>query len=364
MINFLTDYIMKKPAGKITYADYIYQTLYHPQFGYYMKEKCKIGREGDFITSSNVSDIYGQAIAKWFFKQVNLYHLPASICEIGAGTGRFAKSFIEEWNKQSSEPIHYYILEESPYHRKLQQELLTFNENIKQIANLNEIAPFHGLIFSNELFDAFPVHVIEKHSDKLMEVMVTVEDGQIVETMVPVENEEILLFIDESGLTLKDKQRIEIPLQMESMITGMAKALDKGMVLTVDYGYSNEEWLEPGRMDGSLRGYYKHQQINNILEHPGEMDITSHVHFDSLIRFGNQKGLEFIKKWRQDEFLLTTGILEDLQDHYDPDPFSPISKRNRAIRSLIMPSGMSYSFHVILQTKGIEKVELSSFERI
>lgn len=362
MLNFIIDYIKKNPSGRITYADYIHQALYHPQFGYYMKEKSKIGREGDFITSSNVSDIYGQALAKWFFKQVNSYQFPPSICEIGAGTGRFAKAFIEEWNKQTSEPIHYFILEESPYHRELQQELLAFNENIKQIDNLIEVAPFHGLIFSNELFDAFPVHVIEKRGNKLMEVMVTIENDQLAETMVPLNNEEIFSFIEESGLTLKEKQRIEIPLQMEAMVTGISKALAKGMVLTVDYGYSNEEWLEPERMDGSLRGYYKHQQINNILEHPGKMDITSHVHFDSLIRLGNQYGLEFIKKWRQDEFLLTTGILEDLQDHYDPNPFSPVSKRNRAIRSLIMPTGMSSAFHVILQKKGMGKGELTSVE--
>ncbi|MFC0415671.1 class I SAM-dependent methyltransferase [Cytobacillus solani] len=353
MINYLKDYILKSPSQKITYADYIMQTLYHLQYGYYMNDKRKIGREGDFITTSNISDIYGRSIAKWFYRKAIELNLPFSICEIGAGTGRFAKAFIDEWKTISAEPIQYYILEESPYHRKLQQEELILDENTKQISCLEEITPFEGLIFSNELFDAFPVHVIENQDGQLLEVMVAVKDDMLIESFVPLKNEEIKSFLERSGLKLNDQQRIEIPLQLESMMTSMANTLQRGLVLTVDYGYTNEEWMEPSRRNGSLRGYYKHQQMNNILEHPGEMDITSHVHFDALIKKGNQLGLMYVHKWRQDEFLLAAGILEELQENYDPNPFSAISKRNRAIRSLIIPGGMSSFFHVILQQKGV-----------
>ncbi|WNS74286.1 SAM-dependent methyltransferase [Bacillus sp. DTU_2020_1000418_1_SI_GHA_SEK_038] len=354
MISFLKKFILNHPLKRITYADYIEMALYHPEFGYYMRDKEKIGRTGDFITTSNISDIYGRSIAKWYFKQMTQLKLAPAICEIGAGTGRFAKAFIDEWNHLSSVPIHYYILEASPYHRKVQQDVLDFNDYVKQIESLDEINPFEGLIFSNELYDALPVHVVENHSGQLMELMVGLNDDQFVEIAVPLENEKIMNFIKSSGLKLKNNQRIEIPLLMEEIIGSIATALSKGLVLTVDYGYTNEEWLEQGRRDGSLRGYYQHQQFNHVLVHPGEMDITSHVHFDSLIRIGDQLGLAFQQKWRQDEFLLETGILDDLQNHYDPDPFSEVSKRNRAIRSLIMPSGISGSFHVILQKKGIK----------
>ncbi|WP_102274576.1 class I SAM-dependent methyltransferase [Cytobacillus massiliigabonensis] len=353
MINYLKEYIQKNPFGKITFADYIMQALYHPQYGYYMNDKRKIGREGDFITTSNISDIYGRSIAKWFYRKATELDLPFSICEIGAGTGRFAKAFIDEWKMISAKPIQYFILEESPYHRKLQQEELIFDENIKQIASLEEISPFDGLIFSNELFDAFPVHVIENQAGQLQEVMISVKDDLLVESLEPLNNEEIKSFLERSGLKLNNQQRIEIPLQMESMIISMSKTIQRGLVLTVDYGYTNEEWLEPARRNGSLRGYFKHQQINNILERPGEMDITSHIHIDAFIKIGNQLGLKHENTWRQDEFLLAAGILEELQENYDPNPFSDISKRNRAIRSLIIPGGISSSFHVILQQKGV-----------
>ncbi|KAB2338508.1 SAM-dependent methyltransferase [Cytobacillus depressus] len=352
MINLLKEFIMGHPLKRITYAEYMELVLYHPQYGYYMREKDKVGRKGDFITSSNIGDIYGKALAKWYFKEKNERKLPPAICEIGGGTGRFAKAFIDEWNRIGEEPIQYVLLETSPYHRKLQQEELKSYDFVKQIDDLEEIFPFEGLIFSNELFDAFPVHIIENHDGQFMEVMITIQNDQLAETIVPLNNRQISTYLAESGLKLKNKQRIEIPLSMGDMLYRMSKALSRGLVLTVDYGYTNEEWTELGRSKGSLRGYYKHQQMNNVLLHPGEMDLTSHVHFDSLIRIGKENGLNFESNWRQDEFLLTTGILEDLQDHYDPDPFSEVSKRNRAIRSLIMPSGMSASFHVFLQKKG------------
>lgn len=353
MLNLLINYIENTPQKMISYADYIQQALYHSEYGYYMKDAEKIGPGGDFITTSNVSDIYGRTISKWFHQMAGKYKLPFHVCEIGGGNGRFAKAFLDEWNLNADERIHYYIFETSPYHRKLQKEQIVFSEHIRQIDSWNEIAPFCGLIFSNELFDALPVHVVENVNDQLHEIMVTIKDGKLAETAVPLTNRDISLFLEESGLSLSNGQRIEIPLQMEQMIKSISAVLDKGFVLTADYGYTDEEWQEPMRRDGSLRGYYRHSLINNVLEHPGEMDITSHIHFDSLIRLGEKEGLNFHFMMRQDEFLLSAGILQELENHYDPNPFSPVSKRNRAIRSLITPSGMSAAFHLILQGKKI-----------
>ncbi|WP_371932003.1 SAM-dependent methyltransferase [Mesobacillus subterraneus] len=93
---------------------------------------------------------------------------------------------------------------------------------------------------------------------------------------------------------------------------------------------------------------------HDVLQHPGEMDITSHVHFDVLKLIGEKYSLNFMQKMRQDEFLLAAGILEELADHNDPNPFSAESKRNRAIRSLILPGGISQSFDVVVQTKGLD----------
>ena len=88
MITVLKDIILHSPAQLITYADYINAALYHPKLGYYMNDKQKIGREGDFITTSNVSDIFGRTCAKWFAHVVQKTLLPHVFCEVGAGNGR------------------------------------------------------------------------------------------------------------------------------------------------------------------------------------------------------------------------------------------------------------------------------------
>jgi SAM-dependent MidA family methyltransferase len=354
MITYLQKLISTSPTKLITYADYMNAVLYHPEQGYYMKDKAKIGRQGDFITTSNISDLYGKMTARWFLHSCLKTGLDAVFCEIGAGNGRFAHAFLQEWYKSAQSPITYIIVETSPYHRKLQTELLAPDFSVIQVASLEEVESFEGTVFSNELFDALPVHVIEQVNGQLFEVMIGCEDEKLFEVLVPNTNEDIFAFLQESGITLIDHQRLEIPLLMEKMLKQMSRALKKGVVVTADYGYTNEEWKLPARKQGSLRGFYQHKMINDVLEHPGEMDITTHIHFDWLIKKGEELNLKFITKLRQDQFLLKTGILKELENHYDPNPFSEVSKRNRAIRSLIMPAGISSYFSIVIQHKNLE----------
>jgi SAM-dependent MidA family methyltransferase len=351
MLSYLKSLILNSQTNLISYADYMEAVLYHPQLGYYMKSKQKIGRQGDFITTSNISDIYGRIIAKWFAGICRQKNLEPVFCEIGAGNGRFANAFLQEWEESIQTPLTYIIVESSPYHLHLQHELIKPRFAITQVSSLEELIPFEGMVFSNELFDALPVHVIEKEAGQLYEVMVGINKDSLYEVKVPLINPSIYSFLEETGLVLKDQQRMEVPLLMAGMVQDISRVLKKGLVVTADYGYTNEDWTHPARRKGSLRGYYQHKMIENILEHPGEMDLTTHIHFDWLIEKGEQAGLNFHSKLRQDEFLLKAGILKELENHYDPNPFSEVSKRNRAIRSLIMPSGISSFFHIIIQQK-------------
>ncbi|KIY22310.1 MULTISPECIES: class I SAM-dependent methyltransferase [Mesobacillus] len=363
MKEIIKEVIEASPKKMITYADYMQLALYYPKKGYYMTQRQKIGKGGDFYTTSNVSDVFGKLIGKWYARKYDELELPPAICEIGAGSGRFAKAFIEGWQEQSTKTLSYYMIEKSPYHRSLQNGELAGLENVNIIHSdtLAETKMEQGLIFSNELFDAFPVHVVEKRDGVVHEVFVTSENDQLKEMKIPVSDERIRAFLDDQQLMLAEGQRIEIPLAMEPFIESIAKCLQKGILITADYGYTKEEWMHPSRRRGSLRGYFNHQQYDEILLYPGEMDLTSHVHFDALKDFGEVYGLEFVQKMRQDEFLIAAGILEELLPHQDPNPFSEASKRNRAIRSLILPGGISQSFDVVIQKKGMGKQVLKLF---
>jgi SAM-dependent MidA family methyltransferase len=350
MLTLIIEKIKQSEEKLISYAEYIELVLYHPTLGYYMKDVQKIGKNGDFITTSNISTIFGRILAKWFYKQVIENKLSPAVCEIGAGNGRFASAFLNTWREITDTPITYYIVETSPYHRQLQTDYLPVGKEVTHISQLSELAFFNGLIFSNELFDALPVNVVEMRQGALHEIMIGWNGKELFEQLVPLENSKVKAYVEEQELHLEENQRIEIPIKMAEMLKNIADTLAKGLVVTFDYGYTKREWQDPARRSGSLRGYYKHQMMTNVLMHPGDMDITHHIHFDALISIGEEFGLQFLVKKRQDEFLLMAGILEELEENYDPNPFSEKSKQNRAIRSLVLP-GMSSLFHVIIQKK-------------
>jgi len=361
MLDIVKEVIQSSLNKQITYEKFMNTVLYHEDKGYYMKDQVKVGKNGDFITSSNISTIFGKLFATLFHKLITHEKIPPYICEIGGGNGRFAKAVLEELQESYNDTyqqITYIIIETSPYHRSLQKDILPVGKKVIQYQSLQEAKRdfpiFHGIVFSNELFDAFPVRVIEKKGHAIYEVNITLtEEEKLTEVLTPLTDERIKEYLATNKIVLSNGQRFEIPLQMLSYLEDLSNFFGNVVVFTVDYGYSNKEWEEPARKKGSLRGYYKHQLMNNPLEHPGEMDLTTHIHFDALITYSSKLGLEFVKKCRQDEFLLEAGILTFLQENYDPNPFSEKSKQNRAIRSLIMDGGMSAAFHVLIQQKNV-----------
>ncbi|WP_099361910.1 class I SAM-dependent methyltransferase [Fredinandcohnia onubensis] len=362
MLDILKDAIQSSLNKQITYEQFMNTVLYHENKGYYKMDQVKVGKEGDFITSSNISNVFGKLFATLFHKLITLEKIPPYICEIGGGNGRFAKAVLDELQDSyidTFQKITYIIIETSPYHQRLQQDILPVGKKVIQYQSLDEAKRdfpiFHGIVFSNELFDAFPVRVIEKKDHNLYEVNITLtEEEQLTEILTPLTDEGIKKYLNTNKIVLTNGQRFEIPLQMLSYLEDLSSFLGDAVVFTVDYGYTNAEWEEPARKRGSLRGYYNHQLIHNPLEYPGEMDLTTHIHFDALVTYSSKLGLELVKKCRQDEFLLEAGILTFLQENFDPNPFSEKSKQNRAIRSLIMDSGMSAAFHVLLQQKNVK----------
>lgn len=343
----------------ISYAEYMNFVLYDPEVGYYMKDKKKLGKEGDFYTSSGVHAVFGRAFAHFFLDCIEKEGLPAMICEFGGGDGRFAKAVMDEWDVISMRQLEYIIIETSPYHREEQLKLIGDKQGFKQYGSLEDYqnencAFFEGIIFSNELLDAFPVHVVEKNGENIEEVFVSVnKDDQLIEVNKICVNKEISHWLQTYGPALKDRQRIEVPLSMNSWITSIHKFLKRGLLLTIDYGYTKEEWEMPQRRLGSLRGYYKHQMVYDPLLHPTDMDLTTHIHLDAYEKMTADIGLEKIVGEKQNRFLLMIGMLKFLQENYDPNPFSEKSKLNRAVQTLITDTGMSAAFHVFLHGKNV-----------
>lgn len=354
--HHLKEMIESSPKKRISYHDYMAAALYAPTIGYYASPKKKIGSRGDFYTSGNVGDAFGRSLARWFVHLIKVCGISPKIVEVGAGDGKLAYDilvYIKETEPLIWDSLTYVLVETSPYHKKAQQERMGMFKQAFFASGAEEWTSMDGIVFSNEFFDALPVHVIEKDDGALVEVFVTIKDGHLLEVKEPLSNPDILSYLTERSVTLHDKQRYEIPLKMVEEYEKIASNIESGILLTIDYGYIQKEWMEPAHHQGSLRGYYQHEMIGDALMYPGDMDLTTHIHFDTLMDRGERNGLGTCKLYQQHEFLLKTGILQELKEHQETDPFSKTAKRNRAIRGLIVPGGFSEHFRVLVQTKNL-----------
>ncbi|MDG5788732.1 SAM-dependent methyltransferase [Evansella sp. AB-P1] len=341
-----------------SYSTYMATALYDEEIGYYMGESTKLGKEGDFYTSNHVHPVFQKTFGRFFQDVILKEEIPPLFCEWGAGDGRFAftvLSYLQEVDKECFNQSRYIIIEASPYHQEvIREKLRPFSDRVFIYSNFEEVRSqyptFEGIIFSNEFLDAIPVHVVEKKQESLFEVRVDIDNKKnLYEVLTPCEDGPLVQWIEQYGPELPIGHRFEISLSMKEWIRSIENWLQKGLVVTVDYGYSNEELLSEQRREGSLRGYYKHQLINDPLQHPGEMDLTAHVQWDAYRKIAKENGLIEVFHDFQDKFLLKAGLFTFLQAEANVNPFSESFKQNRAIHSLVYPGGISSTFHVNVQ---------------
>ncbi|MGA9290341.1 MAG: SAM-dependent methyltransferase [Anaerobacillus sp.] len=353
-MDLIANEIQLSSEHAITFERYMSLALYHKEYGYYNRDQPKTGKQGDFFTSTGVHDIYARMMAKVLTDDFQLEQIQPVIVDVGSGDGRFINAFLNEVQMLDAnlyDKLAYYVIESSPYHQRLIKERTASND-IHIYSSLFELKKqlpkLQGILFSNELLDAFPVRIVEKYEGELLEVCVGLdEDGNLTELYKPCTDEEVITWLSKFGFEIENHQRMEIPLKMTKWLNQIGEWLVDGRVYTVDYGYTHEEWRDPARWNGSLRGYRNHHMINNPLQNPGEMDLTTHVPIDALKVIGEQCSLTWVSCEPQGKFLIKHGLLDFLQNTRSSDPFSSEHKRNRAVNWL----SQSNQFYVIVQEK-------------
>jgi len=350
-------------GGVIPFVRFMELALYHPRYGYYMTEKPKVGKQGDFYTSPAVHPVFAETVADALIEIFarGAFERPCLV-EAGGGTGRFLANIVERIRQKASglyQSLKLVMIEMSDYHRALQQEALASFGGEKRWYRSVEAAAAEemvtGVILSNEWFDAFPVHVLEKRGERWREIGVAWESGSqcFVERYLPELTPAAAAYLAEKQPALPSGTRIEASPAAKQAVASLARMLQRGVVITIDYGDTDEGLYQPSRRDGTVMCYYRHQAHANPLVHVGEQDITAHVNYTDLIRWGEAAGLVPLALTSQERFLVASGILEKLQEHSDRDPFaSPAMRRNRAIRQLVAPGGMGGVFRVLVQQKG------------
>jgi len=310
-------------TGPIPFSQYMEEVLAY----YYASERNPIGNEGDYYTSADLDPIFGQLLARQFQQMANEFDSFALV-ELGAGKGLLARDIL------SYARFPYMILERSPAMRR-RQEMILAQFNVTWIDELPK--GITGCIFSNEFFDALPVHRIVRRDGVLREIYVT-ENFEEVEGDLQ----------EPLDLPLLEGQKADINLEARNWIRRIAASLDRGYHVAIDYGYLNRDFY--AQPYGTLMCYWQHQATENPYIRIGEQDMTAHVNFSDLIEEGTAASLETVNIATQMDYLVQLGILDQIQKLAESGDALSMQRLIR-IKKLILPGSMGERFKALIQNK-------------
>jgi SAM-dependent MidA family methyltransferase len=335
--------------------------LYDPAHGYYNQPSLKRwGRTGDYRTSPERSELFAVTFARFFAKLFKQLEKPENwtIVESGAGNGEFAAGVLQTLKERFPDVFAAtrYVIDEisADACRRLVERLGSFEAQI-QYETLENLQPLNpAIFFSNELLDAFPVHLLTLLNGALAEFYVDLnKNDEFVFTTGPISSTRLNNFLTNESLELKEGQVIEANLRMLDWLGTVARKLKKGYVITVDYGAERGDlYKTPDRFRGTLRAFQRHRFVEDILSSPGSYDITSTVNWSQLIDHGSRLGLKLVSMTQLDQFLMQQGLIEELEQLLNTEA-SDAQKlvTSTAAREMILPGGMASYFQVLVQSR-------------
>jgi SAM-dependent MidA family methyltransferase len=337
-------------GGWLSFARFMQIALYAPGLGYYSAGARKLGRDGDFITAPELSPLFGRTLARQV-KEVVAAGFD-EVLEMGAGSGALAASLLEELERLDCLPQRYLILELSADLRERSRDTLAERvpHLLERVAWLNQLPPsFSGLALGNEVLDAMPVHLVQKRDGRIEELgVVMAGDGRFGWSPRPATDELLQVAL---RLDLPEGYRTEIGLVAQAFLRTLARTLERGVALFVDYGFPGREYYHAERRQGTLMCHYRHRAHPDPFQHAGLQDITSHVDFSAVARVCHEEGLELAGYTSQAQFLVNCGITELLQDVPAEDAARYLPLSNQANR-LLSPAEMGELFKVIALVRG------------
>jgi len=351
--------------GPITFRDFMAMALYQPQLGYYHSSQEKMGRRGDYLTSPEVSPIFGALLGRQLREMWEALGRPAMFqaVEVGAGTGTLCRDLLR-WARRAAphffQTLRYTIVELSPALAERQRTALAADREIGQRVQWEEALPpeMEGCTLSNELLDSMPVHRVAVVASRLQEVYVTWNGRRFVEKLGPPSSPEIEAYFQRLGLLPGEGCHAEVNLEALRWVQQAATSLCRGFILTFDYGYEAPELFAPWRRDGTLLCFYHHNPSGDPYARLGRQDMTSHVDFTSVRRAGEEAGLTTLGMLSQAEFLTNLGVADALALPPEGDPnLEEYYARRRAAMELLDPAGLG-RIRVLIQGKGSASTSL------
>lgn len=379
--RLITQQLAESFQQRLTFADYMDLALYHPQCGYYATNAASIGARGDFFTSPHLGADFGELLAAQFVQMWEVMERPTpfTLVEMGAGQGLLAVDILHYVQRQHPEflrSLEYIIVERTA--ALIAEQQRHFNaSDVPDVSlhwrSFDEIAPrsVTGCFFSNELVDAFPVHQITLAAGQLQEIYVTPGQDendavQFDESIGELSTPQLAEYFKLVGIQIEssaypDRYRSEVNLAALAWMKDVADRLQRGYVLTIDYGYTSDRYYSPTRTQGTLQCYYQHTHHSNPYINIGQQDITAHVDFTALVRQGEASGLKTIGLTQQSLFLMALGLGDRMvalsqSTATSTQTIQTLLQQRNALHLLINPTGLG-NFGVLVQAKGLTSSE-------
>ena len=378
-MNPLSEIIRREVAqsGILPFARFMELALYCPVHGYYEIKKDNPGRHGDFYTSVGVGELFGQLLAFQFdewLETLNPQPSTLNLVEAGAHDGQLAGDILTwlQLNRpELFDRVEYRVIEPSPRRQEWQKKTLEqYSSHVRWFTNFHSIAAnnsqsstptnrehatkvgvhnpqLNGVVFSNELLDAMPVHRFgwDAQNKKWFEWGVAVDGEKFAWAKI----QPSAFSLQPSALesVLPDGYTIETCPAAEDWWREAANVLGHGKLLTIDYGFTADELFSPGRTRGTLRAYFRHHAGDDLLANVGEQDLTAHVNFSAIQAAGESVGLRTEMFSTQSQFL--TRILEKASKDNSLGGWT--SAQARQFQTLTHPEHLGRAFRVLVQSR-------------
>jgi SAM-dependent MidA family methyltransferase len=353
-----------KARGPVPFAWFMQQALYHPEHGYYSSGRCAIGRRGDYFTNVSVGPLFGQLLATQFAeiweRLGNIENF--ALVEQGAHHGEFACDVLESARKRWPDffaALRYRIIEPFPVLQARQLQTLTgFEDKVEWRDSIDELEPFIGVHFSNELLDAMPMHLIVSQRGRglgaqtecaWLEKFVTLNGHMFGFVDQPIADQTLRDHLQKCPAQLAGYQT-EVNLAALDWIDNLSRKLDRGYVLIIDYGYPRDEFFAPHRSAGTLQVRAQHHLLQSPFDEIGHADITSHVEWTSIVERAEACGFEV--KGFTDQHHFITGIISELA--HDIAQGDADAKTKRALQTLLHPEMLGRNFQILALGKNVD----------
>jgi SAM-dependent MidA family methyltransferase len=357
------DEAIKKNGGWISFANYMNLALYTPSLGYYTGGLYKLGAKGDFITAPEISSLFGASIAQTLYPIIEYFakkNEDSQVLEFGAGSGKLCQDILSTFHAKGLLPSKYLILEISPEliarQKERLQRFITANQIPVEIEWVSDIpADFTGIILANEVLDAIPFELVIKQDSHWYFLGVSMNpqpsspsfsDHWLYTKGSPVPLDDLPKFLQEHSDSLPDGYMTEIHPQSLGWIKHIGQQLKQGIFFTIDYGFPEQEFYHPQRVQGTHIAHHRHQSIPDMFYLPGLCDLTSHVEWTTINRVAKENHLSLIYFQSQGSYLLQAGIGELFMQTIDSSDAKAYTKAASDLQKLISEAEMGELFKV------------------